>query len=135
MECGFVLFFELVDMFCNFPRISAGDIVLVARFLPEFCPQLSEHKVYAHEVPNAEYRDGPFLFLIFTWRKVPFEKCKLLFGPKNFVPFRKTRLGFRWPYILKRTAELLRILHWGNSTLFHHFSSASCWTDCQPQFV
>ena len=62
-------FLEPCGHFSPFPRHLCGRIVLVARFLPEFCPQILEHEEYAHEVQNA---DGPLLSRLFTWRKVPF---------------------------------------------------------------
>ena len=42
---------SLTTLFAIPQCISAGGrIFIVARFLPEFCPQISEHKSYAREV-------------------------------------------------------------------------------------
>ena len=41
-----------------FPTRLFGRIALVARFLPEICPQISEHRGWAHEVQNAELHLG-----------------------------------------------------------------------------
>ena len=63
VDCGFVLFFELVDAFNHFPRVSVGAPLLLRRFLPRICRQILEHRGYADEVQNAEYQLGmdPFI--------------------------------------------------------------------------
>ena len=63
-ECGFVLFFELVDTFGHFPRISAGA---------------------SFSIQGSLMRSVLNFWCV--W-------CTLCFGPENFVPFRKIDLDF-----------------------------------------
>ena len=71
-------------------------IILVARFLRVFYLRILEHKGCVFEVYTSEKTpcDGPFLFLIFTWLGVSFQKCTLRLGPKDFGLFRKIDLDF-----------------------------------------
>ena len=71
-------------------------------------------------------------FRFLTWCRVPFENLTVRSDPKDFVLFRKSTSisaalypGKRNPNVLIPSIRLL--------ILFHHFSSAFCWSDCQPQ--
>ena len=105
-------------------------IVLVARSLPKICPQILEHKHkgYAHEVQN-----GPFLSRFFTVAVVHFVKCARcasvtrISGSSVKSTWMSATLcpGIRNP-IASNSSMRQQILS-------HHFSSAVCWADCQPQ--
>ena len=83
------LFLELEKTFCHFPRVSGFKVS------PQICPQLLDHKDYAHENWRAESHLAMGLFFpeFFEWRNVPFENCTLRFGPKDCVPFRSIELA------------------------------------------
>ena len=95
VECGLVLFFQLVTTFGHFPRVSAGASLLFQGFLLGSVLKFRSIRATLMKFWMLNNTLPPTLFSRFcTWRNVPFEKCTLRFGPKDFVHFRKIELDF-----------------------------------------
>ena len=114
-------------MFRHFPCISAAN-VLVARYFPEICPQILEHKGHAHEVQRAEQHPATNAFFPMLLRGVTYfarsARCASV-SVKLTWSLAALYLGTCNP-IASNSSIKQRIF-------FHHFSSAFSWSDCQPQ--
>ena len=117
------------------PMLLCGRIVLVARFLPAFYPQILELKdcvLEAHTFEKLLAMD-PFFPDFFTVCNVPLEKRTVRSDPQDFVVIRKIDLDFRRLCIQVRNPNVLTPVV-RLPILSHHFSTF-CWADCQPQYV
>ena len=107
VECGFVLIFELMDMFRHFTCISAGALFLLQGF---FLRSVHKFRSIGASECCITPCNGPSLSRVFTWRYVHFQTCTLPFGPKNCVTFREIDFDFGGSKSWNTPPKLLRIL-------------------------
>ena len=72
---------------CTFFVITYASLrvhLFFARFVPEICPQILEHKGCAHEVMDCFFPEFHVVKRTLM--------CTLRFGPKDFVLFRQNEL-------------------------------------------
>ena len=118
--------------FLPFPKQFCGRVAHVSRFLPEMCPQISEHWSYGREVQKVAKHLGMDLSFPNILRGVMYllRTARGASVPRTVCPSVKLTLisvAFR-PETHSPSASNSSIQQ---QILFHQVSSASCYADCQ----